>query len=49
MCFAHLLAVDRSLCLQSYVKPWIITLIEQLLGCRNINGSGFLWQVGAVI
>jgi hypothetical protein len=34
-----------TLLYQSYVKPWIITLIEQLLGCQNVNGSGFLWQV----
>ncbi|XP_062514893.1 potassium channel subfamily T member 2-like isoform X2 [Corticium candelabrum] len=34
-----------TLLYQSYVKPWIIPLVEQLLGCRQVNGSGFLWQI----
>ena len=34
-----------TLLFQSYIKDWIVELVYQLLGCQQVNGSGFLWQV----
>jgi potassium channel subfamily T protein 1 len=34
-----------TLLYQSVTKPHIITLFRQLLGCHQVDGSGFIWKV----
>ncbi len=34
-----------TLLYQAYQKPHIINVFRQLVGCRDVEGSGFLWKV----
>ena len=34
-----------TLLYQAYQKPYIVQLFRQLLGCSQVEGSGFIWKV----
>ena len=34
--------------MQTYDKPYLVDLVRQLLGCRQVQGSGFLWKVRCI-